>query len=72
MSYDIAEMLKLPPAEQEEIASAIFKHLTSLNEQDEAVKEELNRRFEKIESGNFKGYTMEEVKAKLAAKWQSE
>ena len=71
MSFDISEILKLPPVEQEEIANAIFKHLHSLDD-DEAVTDELDKRFAKIESGNFKGYSIDEVKAKLTAKWQSE
>ena len=72
MSYDISDILKLSPAEQEEIANAIFKHLTSLDEGEDASEEELDKRFEKIESGNFKGHTIDEIKVKLAAKWQNE
>ena len=70
MSYDISEILKLPVTEQEEIAIAIFRHLNSSDNEDEKVEEELDKRFAKVESGFYTAYTVDEIKAKLAAKWQ--
>lgn len=72
MSYDISEILKLPVTEQEEIAIAIFKNLNSSDQEDKDVEEELDHRFAKVESGNYSAYTVDEIKAKLAAKWQSD
>lgn len=70
MNYDISEILKLPPAEQEEIANAIYKHLNNSDEEDKSLEDELDNRFKKIEAGEYTGYSVQEVKEKLAAKWQ--
>ena len=75
MDYNIADILNLPVAEQKEIAKAILDNLKEINNDDFVSPEtetELDNRFEKIESGNFQGYSIEEVKAMLTTKWKKE
>ena len=70
MTYDISEILKLPVDEQEEIANAIFRHLNSSNDGDMLIERELDKRFAKIKYGDYKEYTADERKEKLAANRQ--
>ena len=74
MSYDITKILELPADEQREIALSILENIGELNEEGNLsaeVEQELQRRFEKIEAGNYTSYTLEDVREKLAMKWQS-
>jgi putative addiction module component (TIGR02574 family) len=75
MDYNIADILNLPVAEQKEIAKAILDNLKEINNDDvvsPATETELDKRFAKIDSGNFHGYSLEEVKSMLTAKWKKE
>jgi hypothetical protein len=64
MDYNIADILNLPEADQKEINS---DDLVSPE-----TETELDKRFAKIDSGNFHGYSLEEVKTMLTAKWRKE
>ena len=67
MAYNITEILSLPIEEQKEIATAILEHIITKtpNHQTSQTEEMLDKRFENVESGNFKSYSLTEVKQKL-------
>ncbi len=67
MAYNITEILSLPIEEQKEIATAILEHIITKtpNHQTSQTEAMLDKRFENVESGNFKSYSLTEVKQKL-------
>ena len=76
MNYNINEILELPQEEKIAIVEAILNNLdkrTELpitNELNSEKSNELDKRFAKVESGNYVSYSIDEVKHKLSERWQ--
>ena len=69
MAYNISEILALPVEEQKAIATAILEHIDikkpNPNHLTQQIETMLDKRFANVESGNYKSYSLAEVKQKL-------
>ncbi len=59
--YLAEEALALPPAERETLARLLLESITTDRRSDEEIRHELISRFSRLQSGEDKGSTFEEV-----------
>lgn len=76
MSFNMNEILELPPKEKIAIVEAILNTLDNNQDFQESNElsakefQELDNRFAKVETGNYVCYSNDEVKHKLNNRWQ--